>query len=241
MTDNNAAEIKSLSYVWKDRHIKSSKHYIKRREERDNPYTKFQHKTWHVIKQSRKYTEDNMLKSSKSLVESPSCRRRKIVRWLFPTPTPIRLDRILPFMFSVCVLRYIRGYGNGEEKHKIWSRHQSSGNWRCDWSPMSTWFIILIKICIKIGSWTRDGFWDLIMRGEGVRHPTTSVLRRFPPSMCSCVCLIKQNVGLLLGTNVLTLSGVHQLVMHTFDVVSFFILCSLFEYLVSLGFLVKQW
>jgi hypothetical protein len=32
MTDNNAAEIKSLSYVCKDRHIKSSKHYIKRKE-----------------------------------------------------------------------------------------------------------------------------------------------------------------------------------------------------------------
>ena len=71
------------------------------------------------------------------------------------------------------------------------------------------------------------------MRGEGVRHPTTSVRRQLPPSMCSCVCLIKQNVGLFLGTNVPTLSGVHQLVMHAFDVVDFVILCSPFEYLVS--------
>ena len=71
------------------------------------------------------------------------------------------------------------------------------------------------------------------MRGEGVRHPTTSVRRQLPPSMCSCVCLIKQNVGLFLGTNVPTLSSVHQLVMQSFDAVSFVILYSLFEYLVS--------
>jgi phosphate starvation-inducible membrane PsiE len=64
------------------------------------------------------------------------------------------------------------------------------------------------------------------MRGEGVKHPMTSIHRQLPPSMCSCVCLIKQiNVGLLLGTNVTTLSGVHQLVMHIFDVVGFVILC----------------
>ena len=63
---------------------------------------------------------------------------------------------------------------------------------RYDWSPMSTSFIILIKTCIKTGSGTRDGFGDLVMRGEGVRHPTTSVRRRLPPSMCSCVCLINQ-------------------------------------------------
>ncbi len=52
-------------------------------------------------------------------------------------------------------------------------------------------FTILIKICIKTGSRTIDGFGDLIMRGEGVRHPTTSILRQLPPSMHSCVCLIK--------------------------------------------------
>ena len=52
-------------------------------------------------------------------------------------------------------------------------------------------FTILIKICIQTGYRTRDGFGDLIMRGEGVRHPTTSVLRRLPPSMRSCVCLIR--------------------------------------------------
>ena len=63
---------------------------------------------------------------------------------------------------------------------------------RCDWSLMSTDFIILIKTCIKIGSGTRDGFMDLVMHGEGVRHLTTSVRRRLPPSMCSCVCLINQ-------------------------------------------------
>ena len=90
-------------------------------------------------------------------------------------------------------------------------------------------FIILIKMCIKAGPRTRDGFGDLIMRGEGVTHPTTSVRRQLPPSMCSCVCFIKQmNVGLLLGTNVPTLSGVHQLVMHAFDAVGFVILCSPF-------------
>jgi hypothetical protein len=63
---------------------------------------------------------------------------------------------------------------------------------RCDWSPMSTSFIILIKICMKIGSLTRDGFEDLVMRGEGVKHPTTSVCRRLPHSVCSCVCSINQ-------------------------------------------------
>ena len=42
---------------------------------------------------------------------------------------------------------------------------------RCDWSPISIGFIILIKTCIKTGSGTRDGFGDLVMRGEGVRHP----------------------------------------------------------------------
>ena len=38
-------------------------------------------------------------------------------------------------------------------------------------------FIILNKICIKTKLQTRDGFEDLIMRGEGVRHPMTSVRR----------------------------------------------------------------
>ena len=85
----------------------------------------------------------------------------------------------------------------------------------------------------KTRSSTRDGFGDLVIREEGVRHPTTSVRKRLPPSMFSCVCLIKQiNFGLLLSTNVPTLSGVHQLVMHAFDIVDFVILCSPFEYLV---------
>ena len=58
-------------------------------------------------------------------------------------------------------------------------------------------FIILIKICMKTGSWTRDGFENLVMRGEGVRHPTTSVCRWLPPSMCSCECLIKQKCRII--------------------------------------------
>jgi hypothetical protein len=105
-----------------------------------------------------------------------------------------------------------------------------------------TGFIISIKICLKTGSWIIDGFKDLIISGEGVRYRTTSVRRQLPPSMCSCVCLIKQNVGLLLGTNVLKLSSVHQLVMHTFRRSRF---CyHLFTFWLSvylLGFLVKQW
>ena len=36
---------------------------------------------------------------------------------------------------------------------------------RCDWSPMSTGFIILVKTCIKTGFGARDGFGDLVMRG----------------------------------------------------------------------------
>jgi hypothetical protein len=88
---------------------------------------------------------------------------------------------------------------------------------------------------MKIGSDTRDGFENLLMREEGVRHPMTSVRRRLPPTICSYVCLINQakNVGLLLSTNVPTLSSIHQLVMYAFDVVGFIILCSSFEYLVS--------
>ena len=70
------------------------------------------------------------------------------------------------------------------------------------------------------------------MHREGVKHPTTTVHRQLPPSMCSFVCLIKQNVGLLLGINVPMLSSVHQLVMHAFDAIGFVILCSPFEYLV---------
>ena len=57
-TDSNVAEIKSLSYVCKDRHTKLSKHYIKRKEMESYPCTKFQNMIWHVIKQSRKHTED---------------------------------------------------------------------------------------------------------------------------------------------------------------------------------------
>jgi hypothetical protein len=76
-----------------------------------------------------------------------------------------------------------------------------------------------------------SGIWLCV--GKVLGTPTTFVRRQLPPSMCSCVCLIKQNVGLFLGTNVPTLSGVHQLVMQSFDAVSFVILCSPFEYLVS--------
>jgi hypothetical protein len=49
------------------------------------------------------------------------------------------------------------------------------------------------------------------------------------------------NVGLFLGTNVSMLSSIHQLVMYAFDAVGFVIICSPFEHIVSLGFLVKQW
>ena len=71
------------------------------------------------------------------------------------------------------------------------------------------------------------------MCGEGVKYPTTSIRRRLPSSMCSCVCLINQaKIGLLLSTNVPTLLGIYQLVIHAFDTIGFVILCSLFEYLV---------
>jgi hypothetical protein len=42
MTYSNAAKIKSLSYVCKDRHI-TSKHYINRKKMERYPCTKFQH------------------------------------------------------------------------------------------------------------------------------------------------------------------------------------------------------
>ena len=127
------------------------------------------------------------------------------IDFYFPTPTSIGFDRIsflvccvlgwtycVNIWKCVCVLWHVRGHGNGDGQHEIWSRYQSSGNFRCDWSPMSTGFIILIKICMKIGSWTKNGYRDLVMREEGVRHFTTSVRRQLPPSMCSGVCLINQ-------------------------------------------------
>ena len=105
---------------------------------------------------------------------------------------------------------------------------------RCDRSPMSTGFIILIKTCIKTRSGTKDGFKDLVMRGKGVRYSMISVGRRLPLHVLLCVFdQSSKYVGLLLSTNILTLSGAHQLVMHAFDIVSFVILCSPFEYLVS--------
>jgi hypothetical protein len=77
------------------------------------------------------------------------------------------------------------------------------------------------------------------MRREGVRHPMTSFRRWLPPSMCSHVCLFKQNVGLLLNTNVPTLLGVHQLVMYAFCRDRFCYLLFPFDYLYLLRFLVK--
>ena len=141
----------------------------------------------------------------------------------FPTSTPIVLDGI-SFLSVLCarvniLCKHVQmcvcsgmfvdiAMGMDNTRFGVATNHQKI--LRCDWSPMSTDFIILIKICMKTGSGTRDGFGDLVMRGEGVRHPTTSVHRRLSPSMCSCVCLIKQvNVGLLLSTNVPTLSGIH--------------------------------
>jgi hypothetical protein len=59
----------------------------------------------------------------------------------------------------------------------------------------------------------------------------------------SCVHVCDQSkVGLLLGTNVPTLLGVHQLVMHAFRRGRFCYPLFLFNYLVHiLGFQVKQW
>ena len=59
-------------------------------------------------------------------------------------------------------------------------------------------FIILIKTCIKIEFWTRDEFGDLVMHREGVMHFTTSIRRRLPPSMSSCVCSIKQKCWIII-------------------------------------------
>jgi hypothetical protein len=75
------------------------------------------------------------------------------------------------------------------------------------------------------------------MHGEGVRHPTTSIRKRLPPFMYSW-CLIKQMLDLL-GTNVLALLGVHQLVKHVFRCDRFCYHLFPFDYL--LGFSMKQW
>ena len=124
----------------------------------------------------------------------------------FPTPTPIGLNEI---SFSVCcVLKWtycvnmykcvcvcfgiFMDMANGTDNTRFGVTTNYREIMRCDWSPMSTGFIILIKTCIKTRFGTRDGFGNLVMRGEGVRHPTTSVHKRLPPSMCSCVCLINQ-------------------------------------------------
>ena len=69
------------------------------------------------------------------------------------TLTPIGLDGISLFIVCVmwincknmcmCVCVYSGtsvDMAMGRRKHEIWSRHQSLGNWRCDWSPMSNWF-----------------------------------------------------------------------------------------------------
>ena len=70
--------------------------------------------------------------------------------------------------------------------------------------------------------YTRDGFGDLIMCGEGVRHPMTSVRRRLPPSICFCVFdQSSKNVGLIIKYKYLDVVGLHQLVMHAFDAVGF--------------------
>jgi hypothetical protein len=124
--------------------------------------------------------------------------------------------------------------GTDNTRFEVATNHQEI--MRCDWLPISTGFIILIKTCIKTGSGTRDGFGDLVMRGKGVRHPTTFVRRRLPPSMCLCVFdQSSKNVGLLLSINISTLSGIHQLVMYAL----FFVPLLNISFL--LGFLVKQW
>ncbi len=85
----------------------------------------------------KEHTEENRLKSSKSLVESPSYRRRKIVAMIRLGPplgsTESRFVLLVcdvnilqkHVCVCVCALWHIRGYDNGEEKHKIWNHHQS--------------------------------------------------------------------------------------------------------------------
>ena len=99
----------------------------------------------------------------------------------FPTPTPIGLDES-HFLFvlcagvnilckhvqmcvCVCVLRQFvdMAMGTNNQRFGVATNHREI--LRCDWSPMSTNFIILIKTCINTGSGTRDRFRDLVMRG----------------------------------------------------------------------------
>ena len=180
------------------------------------PCTRFQNMIRHVIKQTSKHKEDDRLKSSKSLAETPSCQHQKnhfLSSYLFLdcglilcflTSTPIGLDGISFFSVlcagmnilckhvqmcvCVCALRHVRGHGNGDGQHEIWSCHQSLGNSKVCWSPMSTGFIILIKTCIKPGRVPEMdlGIWLYVRKVLGTpRHP--SVNGYLPP--CAFVCV----------------------------------------------------
>jgi hypothetical protein len=131
--------------------------------------------------------------------------------------------------------------GTDNTRFGVATNHRES--LRCDWSPMSTSFIILIKTCMKTESWTRDGFGDLVMRGEGVRHPTTSVRRRLTPSICSCVCLINQakKFGLIKYKcpDVVERKSIGNVRIRRGPFFLSFV--PLLNILYLLGFLVKQW
>ena len=53
---------------------------------------------------------------------------------------------------------------------------------------MSTSFIILINICMKTGSWTRDGFEDLVMHGKVLSTPRYLSADGYLP-LCAIVCV----------------------------------------------------
>ena len=92
----------------------------------------------------------------------------------------------------VCVLWHVRGHDNRTDNTRFGIATNHREIMRFNWSSMSIGFIILIKIFMKTGSGTKDGFRDLVMHGEGVRHSTIFVCRRLPASTCSCLCLINQ-------------------------------------------------
>ena len=157
------------------------------------PCTRFQNMIRHVIKQTSKHKEDDRLKSSKSPAETPSCQHQKnhfLSSYLFLdcglilcflTSTPIGLDGISFFSVlcagmnilckhvqmcvCVCALRHVRGHGNGDGQHEIWSPDQSSGNYElllvtyvllCVFDQEKCWIIIRNK-CPDIAGCTSTG------------------------------------------------------------------------------------
>ncbi len=77
-----------------------------------------------------------------------------------------------------------------------------------------------------------SGIWLCVGKVLGTpRHPSVDSYSRHV-----LLCVFDQsskNVGLLLNTNIPTLLGVHQLVIHAFDAVGFVVFSSPFKYLVS--------